>query len=123
MKDEHVKGKDVKRQCEEKREGGEYQERTVTEAETDAPDMIVQIGGIISNYILVILTLYLALRYPEFLLVSEAQVLRACKLYNEFQILDQSPLEEVWGFDHIKEYIQSVPVAVFEDNCPDVEET
>jgi hypothetical protein len=39
MEDEHVKGKDIKRQCEEKREGGEYQEGTVTEAETDSPDM------------------------------------------------------------------------------------
>jgi len=39
MKDEHVKGKDVKDQCEEKREGREYQERTVTEAEANAPDM------------------------------------------------------------------------------------
>jgi hypothetical protein len=39
MKDEHVKGKDIKPQCEEKREGREYQEGTVAEAETDSPDM------------------------------------------------------------------------------------
>jgi hypothetical protein len=78
--------------------------------------------GSISNYFLVILTIYLAIRYPEFLLVSEAQVLRLCRLYTEIQILKQSSFEEKYGFDHIKEYIQSVPMAVFEDNCPDVEE-
>jgi hypothetical protein len=78
--------------------------------------------GSISNYFIVILTIYLALRYPEFLLVSEAQVLRLCRLYTEIQLLKESSFEEKYGFDHIKEYIQSVPMAVFEDHCPEIEE-
>jgi hypothetical protein len=89
---------------------------------SDAPFILIDFGSTVSNAILVILTLYLALRYPEFLLVCEAQVLRLCRLYTEIQILKESSFEEKWGFDHIKEYIQSVPMAVFEKNCPDIDE-
>jgi hypothetical protein len=39
IKDEHVKGEAIKGQCDEKRESREDQERKVTEAETNPPDM------------------------------------------------------------------------------------
>jgi hypothetical protein len=39
MKDKHVKGKDVKGQCDEKRDDGEGQKRKVANAEANSPDM------------------------------------------------------------------------------------
>ncbi|MFX0052954.1 MAG: hypothetical protein ACFE8U_16885, partial [Candidatus Hermodarchaeota archaeon] len=81
------------------------------------------IVAIISNYCIVILTFYITVRYPEFLFVSEAQILRACKLYVKVRVLDQPRALEQWGLEQIKTYVQSIPASIFEDACPETEVT
>ena len=82
---------------------------------------LLDYSQIITNYIFVILIFYVAIRYPEFLLITEAQILRACKLYLKVQVLDQPLVPEKWGLEQIKTYIQSIPASFFEGKCPETE--
>jgi hypothetical protein len=84
---------------------------------------LVDLGAVGSNYIFVVLVFYIAVRYAEFLLVSEAQVLRACRLYAKLQAVQETYRLEKWGLVQIKEYIESIPDSIFIEACPDMDET
>ena len=64
-----------------------------------------------------ILLLIVTFRYPEALLISQAQVQRACKLYVKLHIHEQSPESKHWGFDRIVDYINSIPESTWEMRC------
>ncbi|MFX0125244.1 MAG: hypothetical protein ACFFAE_16575 [Candidatus Hodarchaeota archaeon] len=66
---------------------------------------------------------YVSVCYPEFLFVSEAQILRVCKLFVKVRVLEEPRILEQWGLEPIKIYVQSIPASIFEDACPETEVT
>lgn len=69
------------------------------------------------NYIQAILIAYNAFRYPESLLISEVQVIRACKIYRKFKMPKNMKEPSYWGFKRIKKYLDLIPKSYFEEKC------
>jgi hypothetical protein len=64
-----------------------------------------------------IVLFYITVRYPASLLISEAQVLRACKIYAIVKTYPLKAQPHHMGMDHIMEYITKVPESMFEEGC------
>jgi len=60
---------------------------------------------------------FIAIGYPESFLISQAQIIRACQLYKIVKTQPEETHPSYWGVDRIKQYINDVPKAVFEDGC------
>jgi hypothetical protein len=67
--------------------------------------------------VLLIIVLYITIRHPESLLISEAQVLRACKMYTVVKTYPEESQPSHMGMERIKEYIDKIPESIWEEGC------
>jgi hypothetical protein len=61
-----------------------------------------------------VLFTFIGLRYPESFLISQTQIIRAHKLYNEIQTQPKKTQPDYLGMDRILSYLDQVPASVFE---------
>ncbi|MCE7736516.1 MAG: hypothetical protein GPJ54_16665 [Candidatus Heimdallarchaeota archaeon] len=69
------------------------------------------------NVLLIMLAFYISLWHPELLFISKAQIVRACELYKMVHIDEDHRQFNTLGLMKIKEYIETIPMEVFDPEC------
>ena len=67
------------------------------------------IFGVLSNLIAMLLIIFITLRYPESLLISESEIIRSGNLYTTVQNLNSVQEIKNFGMPQLVEYIKSLP--------------
>ncbi|MFW9991529.1 MAG: hypothetical protein ACFFD4_05680 [Candidatus Odinarchaeota archaeon] len=71
----------------------------------------------VTTFIAVIILFIITTWYPESLLISEAQVLRACKIYAIVKTYPPVNQPDHWGLASIKNYLESIPESIWKEGC------
>jgi hypothetical protein len=69
-----------------------------------------------NNYILVVFYFIFYTRYPECLLITEVQAMRACKIYAAVKAYPDT-LPTSLGMDKLKQYVDAIPESLWDKGC------